>query len=165
MNDLKKFVANPLKSNSAGDFQNDLLALIADIRKNAPGCKIILPSMPVQTFRRNSMMNIFPLALFLDTVVSLWDSQKKIMAEMLSPDVIYTQLSAADIFDWYSNKVDVQDGELPLLISADGIHPNRRCYAYWAKAVGNQICEQIMFDAKNDESPEEHPSSIVPRTS
>lgn len=135
-NDLKAFIAHPMDGNSARRFRNNLTKLIVDIRKLSPGTKIILPALPTQVFHKNSPLNVFPLGMFIDTIAGFWDSQKKLVADQFpSDDVMYAGVSAADVRDWYAKE--------DTLISADGVHPNRQCYALWAKTVVDKFCDAL----------------------
>lgn len=135
-NDLKAFVSNPLKSASPRKFRKRLTNLITKIRTLSPNATVILPSLPAQMFRRNSPLNIFPLNFFLDTVVGIWESQKKLVADNFpSRRVLYVGLSPSEIYDWYQTS----GHEHKTLIAADGVHPNARCYAFWATNLGNKL--------------------------
>jgi lysophospholipase L1-like esterase len=138
INDLKQFLTNPFGGYSARAFRNSLTELIADIRRLSPGCKVILPGIPTQMFHKNSPLNIFPLAFFLDTIVGFFDSQKKLVADCFpSKDVMYSGLSAGDISDWYKTE------SMPL-IAVDGVHPTKRCYALWAAAMATDLCANLV---------------------
>jgi lysophospholipase L1-like esterase len=133
INDLKQFVTKPWGAYSARSFRRSLAKLITDIREISPGCKVLLPGLPTQMFHKNSPLNIFPLAFFLDTIVGFFDSQKKLVADCFpSKDVMYLGISASDIADWYHD-------ESKSLIAADGVHPNKRCYALWAELMAKGL--------------------------
>jgi lysophospholipase L1-like esterase len=135
-NDLKAFVSNPLKSASPREFRKRLTNLITKIRTLSPNATVLLPSLPAQMFHRNSPLNIFPLSFFLDTVVGIWESQKKLVADKFpSRRVLYLGLSPSEIYDWYQ----ASEHEHETLIAADGVHPNARCYAFWATNLGNKL--------------------------
>jgi lysophospholipase L1-like esterase len=135
-NDLKAFFSNPLQSASPREFRKRLTNLITKIRILSPNTIVLLPSLPAQMFHRNSPLNIFPLSFFLDTVVGIWESQKKLVADKFpSRRVLYLGLSASEIYDWYQ----ASEHEHKTLIAADGVHPNARCYAFWATNLGNKL--------------------------
>ena len=135
-NDLKAFVSNPLKSASPREFRKRLTTLITKIRTLSPNATILLPSLPAQMIHRHSPLNIFPLSFFLDTVVGIWESQKKLVADKFpSRRVLYLGLSPSEIYDWYQ----ANEHEHKTLIAADGVHPNARCYAFWATNLGNKL--------------------------
>jgi lysophospholipase L1-like esterase len=138
INDLKQFVTKPWGAYSARSFRNSLAKLIADIRQLSPGCKVLLPGLPTQMFHKNSPLNIFPLAFFLDTIVGFFDSQKKLAADCFpSKDVMYLGLSRSDVAEWYH-------GEGKTLIAADGAHPNKRCYALWAEFMATGLYATLL---------------------
>jgi lysophospholipase L1-like esterase len=138
INDLKQFVTKPWGAYSARSFRRSLAKLITDIREISPGCKVLLPGLPTQMFRKNSPLNIFPLAFFLDTIVGFFDSQKKLVADCFpSKDVMYLGLSAREIADWYHD-------ESKSLIAADGVHPNKRCYALWAEFMAKGLYSTLL---------------------
>jgi lysophospholipase L1-like esterase len=141
INDLRHFVAKPWGAYSARSFRRSLAKLITDIREISPGCKVLLPGLPTQMFHKNSPLNIFPLAFFLDTIVGFFDSQKKLVADCFpSKDVMYLGISASDIADWYHD-------EHKSLIAADGVHPNKRCYALWAEFMAKGLYATLLPEA------------------
>jgi lysophospholipase L1-like esterase len=141
INDLKQFVTKPWGAYSARSFRRSLAKLITDIREISPGCKVLLPGLPTQMFHKNSPLNIFPLAFFLDTIVGFFDSQKKLVADCFpSKDVMYLGISASEIADWYHD-------EHTSLIAADGVHPNKRCYALWAEFMAKGLYATLLPEA------------------
>ena len=144
-NDLKLFVANPFRSMSSRAFRQKLADLVVEIRQMSPGAKIILPAIPTQMFRANSPLNIFPLAFFLDAMVSFWESQKKAVVEAFpSDDVMYVALSGNELKSWYDG------GEDRSLIAADGVHPSAECYTRWGQSVARNIFKKLSIRKKND---------------
>lgn len=138
INDLKQFVKNPWGEFSAAGFRGSLTQMITEIRKISPGCKVIIPAMPTQMFHKNSPLNIFPLGFFLDSIVGVFESQKKLVADTFpSNDVMYFGLKLADVEGWY------QDQSISL-IAADGIHPNKLCYARWAEAAATSLYSTLL---------------------
>ena len=76
-------------------------------------------------------------------------------------NTMYVDLDAKEIADWYCTNNREVDGKNPteldvlasesyddiqddVLISADGVHPNKRMYALWSEAVGKKIYQRIM---------------------
>lgn len=162
INDLKKFVGNPFKSRGAASFRSSLTNLIRDIERTVPGAKVVLPGLPTQMFHKNSIVNIFPLALFLDAIVGYWDSQKKLVADVHpNPNVLYLGLNPKEIYDWYRDgrKGDSRVGRDASLIAVDGVHPNRRCYSRWAENMGEQLCDAMGWGIDREV---ERPGAPVP---
>jgi len=148
MNDLKKSISNPFRSKSASGFRSSMEKMIDEIRKHAPNASIVFPALPVQMFHKNSVVNILPLSLFIDTIVGFWDSQKKLVADRSPSNVMHLGLSAKEIVGWYDHDDDDDDDhevESNILIALDGIHPNERCYSKWAKSMGNKFCDRILM--------------------
>ena len=152
INDLKQFVSNPFLLMTPRDFRRNLSQLIVEIRQLCPGgTKVVLPALPTQMFRFNSPLNIFPLAVFLDTVVGFWESQKKVVVENFpSDDVMYVDLSSTEVDEWYRSinrerkgeKESMawnQDSDGLSLIAADGVHPSASCYRKWAETVARRV--------------------------
>lgn len=150
INDFKYFMSsNPLWGHSPGPrgFRIRLKELIMEIHDLAPGCTVVLPSVPTQMFHRNSPLNIFPLNFFVDTLIGFWDSLKSQLAVEINREytistdrtpagrVLYLPTSTNEIKQWYADGAD--DG----LIAADGVHPNARCYAKWAASCGRKLLE------------------------
>ena len=149
INDLKYFVSNPFSSDTPNDFRKNLLEMIMEIRSLCPSAKVVLPALPVQMIHKNSPLNVFPLSFFLDTLVGFWDSQKQLVAKIFpSHDVMYLGLTARDVKSWYPpieegeedwNGSDNDEDDDGSLISADGVHPNGRCYARWAELMAGRL--------------------------
>lgn len=71
---------------------------------------------------------------------------------------MYVELTAKEIADWYlpSNAEDATNRddlfipkEYPsiqddMLLSADGVHPNKRMYSRWAEYVGHKFYKRIV---------------------
>lgn len=160
INDLKKFATNPLKNAGPKEFRARMIKLIEKVRDIAPGTNVVLPSIPTQMFRKDSPLNIFPLVFFLNTVVGLWDSQKKMIANKFPKgEVSYIGLDPDEVYDWYMSdpsKFGVPsdlDGDGindTTLISRDGVHPNARCYAFWGASLGDKL-SQTFQRKKNDD--------------
>jgi len=183
MNDLKKLLSvNPFRKlfkqgNEKGKgiahgFRSGMESLLLEIHKYAPDAYVLFPALPIQTFHKNSIINIVPLGLLVDSVMVFWEGQKKRVAEIWhrkGRHGIYTDLTAKEIASWYknANQNDVEwknaradqretDKQEPcisaeydnvededMLLSADGVHPNKRMYAKWAESVGNKFLERI----------------------
>ena len=153
-NDLKNLGAGfSLKSPSAFGpevFRKNLIALIQDVLDLAPGAKVVLPALPTHKLDSNSILNVFPLSFFLDSMLGYWDWQKKKVADQCPSNVIYCGLSGEDVAKWYKDIDDYIDmlvgtqrrREKTSLISSDGVHPNRCCYALWAALVANKIADE-----------------------
>jgi lysophospholipase L1-like esterase len=149
INDLKRFATNPLKNAGPKEFRARMTKLVNEIRELSPGTRVALPSMPTQMFRKDSPMNIFPLVFFLNTVVGLWDSQKKLVANKFPlGEVSYLGLDPDEVYDWYMSdpsKYGVPsdldgDGMMDTtLIARDGVHPNAKCYAFWGASLANKL--------------------------
>jgi hypothetical protein len=126
-----------------------------------------LPAIPTQMFHKNSPMNIFPFNFVMDSLIGFWDSLKMSVADRVldgedilgpapSPDalsgkkgrVIYIRTEPKEVLQWYEAPHPLEGPPTPLphehrreegLIAADGVHPNAKCYALWAKALANQL--------------------------
>lgn len=136
-NDLKQILRG---SASVRGFRSSLMKLAHDIRTISPKTKVVFPSLPTFRLDRKSILNIFPLTIFLDGIIGFWDAQKSFVAEKC-PGVLHIGLTAAEVNQWY--KEEHQGYENVSLISADGIHPNGKCYAKWATLVGNKLVDSL----------------------
>jgi lysophospholipase L1-like esterase len=147
VNDLKYFSSNPLQNAGPHEFRTRLTQLIRDIWKLSPTTQVILPELRV--FHQNSPLNVFPLGFFLDRVLGFWDSQKRLVADRF-PDsqVQYIGVSSHDVEEWqrsgtleYGVETELAANGQPdmSLISADGVHPNTRCYAHWAATLAKKF--------------------------
>lgn len=155
-NDLKHLLDG---SASVKGFRSNLMSLAQEIRNISPKTKVVFPALPTYRMDQKSVLNVFPLSIFLDSFMGVWDAQKKVAAE--HPGVMHVDLTVADVNKWY--EVDESEGaasEDISLISADGIHPNARCYKKWGEFVGNDLADQIMgnqqpmvMKAQDDYSP------------
>ncbi len=171
MNDLKKHLSvNPFQNilrtredkqggKGVARFRREMDSIISEIHARAPDALIVFPALPIQPFHKNSIINIFPLGLMVDTCMGLWERQKKIAA-FSRDNAVYVDLKAKEIADWYTlpnakNTVgcisangldedfrgsDVYDDiKEDVLLSGDGVHPNRAMYAKWAELVGHKL--------------------------
>ena len=168
MNDLKKLfsgIVNPIQNLlSGGDdkekmaegrgtkqFRREMEMILSDIHFYSPEALVVFPTLPVQPFHKNSIINIFPLGMVVDSVLGLWEQQKKIVADR-SENAIYLELKTDEIKDWYSpgrsngvdSALDVSDENNDILLSADGVHPNKKMYALWGGLVGRKLRNSIV---------------------
>eukprot|EP00579_Thalassiosira_antarctica_P024123 CAMPEP_0201986250 /NCGR_PEP_ID=MMETSP0904-20121228/89839_1 /ASSEMBLY_ACC=CAM_ASM_000553 /TAXON_ID=420261 /ORGANISM="Thalassiosira antarctica, Strain CCMP982" /LENGTH=146 /DNA_ID=CAMNT_0048540159 /DNA_START=1 /DNA_END=438 /DNA_ORIENTATION=+ len=137
-------------------FRHGMEVLLSDIRAYAPDTLVVFPALPIQPFHKNSIINIFPLGLLVDAVLGVWERQKKIVASSWS-NTMFLELKAKEIANWYSSNInnigsaprlvvehdfgiidDFDDVKDDVLLSADGVHPNKRMYAKWAELVGHK---------------------------
>ena len=166
MNDLKKLLSvNPINQIFAGDkgekqghratsqFRHGMEVFLRDIHAHAPDALVVFPALPVQPFNKNSLINIFPLGMVVDAVLGVWERQKKLVANK-SSNAVYVELKANEIADWYSSgngavfstngMIGKEDSSRlirnDVLLSADGVHPNKKMYSKWAELVGNKLC-------------------------
>lgn len=168
MNDLKKLlsgVVNPIQNLFSGgndkekmaegrgtkQFRREMEMILSDIHSCSPVALVVFPTLPVQPFHKNSIINIFPLGMVVDSVLGLWEKQKKIVADR-SQNAMYLELKAEEIADWYSpgrsdgvdSALDVSDENNDILLSADGVHPNKKMYALWGGLVGRKLRYSIV---------------------
>lgn len=176
MNDLKKHLSvNPFQNilhnsedkqggKGVARFRHEMDSIISKLHACAPNSLVVFPALPIQPFHKNSIINIFPLGLMVDTFMGLWERQKKIAA-ISRDNVVYVDLKSKEIADWYSppdannaghkqissNGLDedtpwcdiYDDIKEDVLLSGDGVHPNRAMYAKWAELVGHKLYKQI----------------------
>mmetsp|Transcript_19605 Transcript_19605/g.48242 ORF Transcript_19605/g.48242 Transcript_19605/m.48242 type:complete len:132 (-) Transcript_19605:63-458(-) len=88
---------------------------------------------------QNCPLNIFPLNFFLDSVIGFWDSQKKMVTDSLSEEIMYFEMNPAEIFEWHK----FQDHKDSTLLAPDGVHPNAKCYDLWATSLGTRIAKTV----------------------
>jgi lysophospholipase L1-like esterase len=161
MNDLKKHLSvNPFPNillnrqevhggKGVAGFRLEMDRIISEIHAWAPDALVVFPALPIQPFHKNSIINIFPLGLMVDTFVGLWERQKKIAA-ISRDNVVYVDLKAKEIAEWYTPKNAHNDGDIcddieeDVLLSGDGVHPNRAMYAKWAELVGHKLYKCIL---------------------
>lgn len=151
INDLKHLLAesvlHPFRRSGDGGiigrFRNGIDSLLNEIHAHAPNAIVLFPAMPVQSYHKNSVVNIFPLGMVWDTVLSFFLRQKKDLANK-RVNCIHCDLTTAEIANWYkmnNNEEDLFSGtnfngiRNSALLSADGVHPNSRMYKLWAESV------------------------------
>lgn len=142
INDLKLSLSSPMKTKFTHSFLSSMGTLIRSIKQHVPNAVIIFPALPVQMFHKNSVVNILPLSIFLDSVAGFWDAQKKRLADK-SSDVEYFGLTPHEILSWYQNDDDDKSID-KFLIAPDGVHPNKRCYSKWAETISKKFCDHII---------------------
>jgi len=141
MNDMKKMLCDPMQASSAFTFRRKLISLIEEIHVVAPNAKVVLPALPLvgRELEPNNLLNMFPLNLFVDHFVSLWDLQKHYVAEEMPSSVTFIgRPSNGDFSD--SSK---SESETVSLTSVDGVHPSTHGYAVWAKYLGNKLMDKM----------------------
>jgi len=84
-----------------------------------------------------------------------------------TPPAVYLGLSASEVNDWYkddankdhtnNNGVDsigtehtVHRKDPVTLISADGLHPNQRCYSLWGSSMANKYVDEVLLPLKDE---------------
>ena len=148
-NDLKHIInIGGDRSASVKGFRSNLMQLAQQIQTISPDTKVVYPSLPTYRLDHNSILNIFPLSVFLDSIIGFWDAQKKTVAEQC-PGVIHVGLKVSDVNSWYKT----EDGEEVSLIAADGIHPNARCYEQWGSFVANSLADKISATQRQTKTP------------
>jgi lysophospholipase L1-like esterase len=166
MNDLKRLLLeNPIqlffdKEKQAvgglNQFRQGIEMLLADIRSHAPGAVVVFPEMPFQT-------STFPLGLMLDCLVGLWERLKKMVVRGRS-NAMYLEINSKEISHMYhsNNKSYGAPGDAlmdehgfrvmeecddtehdDVLLSPDGVHPNKVLYRKWAELVGRKLYVRI----------------------
>jgi len=162
-------------------FRHGMEALLSDVRSCAPNALVVFPAMPIQPFNKNSIINIFPLGLMVDAVLGVWERQKQIVASNSRGNTLFLELKTKDIADWYSsisgkygNAVNGLAGDHDefrviadyddefkddVLLSADGVHPNKRMYAKWGELIGHQLYNRIVPQIELAEESHERVSS------
>ena len=168
MNDLKKMLSvNPIQhllngskdkqDGASNHFRCGMESLLSDINAHAKDALVVFPALPIQPFHKNSIINIFPLGFLVDSAVGLWERQKKIAAGS-NRNGIYVDLKTEEISQWYASTrehngntddcfqiiEDYEDINSGLLLSADGVHPNKRMYAEWANLVGHKLYKYML---------------------
>jgi len=162
-------------------FRNGIEAFLSDVRSYAPNALVVFPAMPIQPFNKNSIINIFPLGLMIDAVLGVWERQKQIVASNSQGNTLFLELKTKDIAEWYSlingkygstvnslardhddfHVIADFDDEFKddVLLSADGVHPNKRMYAKWGELVGHQLYTHIFPQIEFAEESHERISS------
>ena len=154
------------------EFRKRLQRLIDSIHRLAPDCTVVLPAIPTQMFHRNSPMNIFPFNFVMDSLIGFWDSLKMGVADRvvdgddswahttLEPKsqvkagrVYYIRTEPNEVLSWYGEpnplqpmfpgaSLDVTEEAEKRLIAGDGVHPNAKCYALWARSLADRLLTQ-----------------------
>lgn len=153
INDLKHLLADSVlhpfhrskegEGGIIGKFRHGIDSLLNEIHAHAPNAIVLFPAMPVQSYHKNSVVNIFPLGVIWDTVLSFFLRQKKELANK-RVNCMHVDLTTAEIANWYKTNVEEEDSffgsnfnsiKNNVLLSADGVHPNKRMYKLWAESV------------------------------
>lgn len=175
INDLKYYMPKPWWGGNPGPraFRKRLQSLIDAVHRLAPESTIVLPAIPTQMFHKNSPINIFPFNFVMDSLIGFWDSLKMGVADRAVDGediltsaffdnksqhrkgrVIYVRTNPKDVLNWYKLPNPIETAEEALsesfqqdegLIAADGVHPNRKCYALWAQSLANQLLPQQVY--------------------
>ena len=166
MNDLKRLLLeNPIQFlfdketqvvGGLNQFRQGIEMLLADIRSHAPGAVVVFPEIPYKT-------STFPLGLMMDCLVGLWERLKKMVVRGRR-NAMYLEINSKEISQMYhsSNKNYGTPGDAlmdergfgvmeecddskhdDILLSLDGVHPNKKLYRKWAELVGRKLYVRI----------------------
>eukprot|EP00986_Skeletonema_menzelii_P000426 scaffold128_cov140-Skeletonema_menzelii.AAC.2 len=173
INDLKHLLADSVlhpfhRSKEGGNggiigkFRHGIDSLLNEIHAHAPNAIVLFPAMPVQSYHKNSVVNIFPLGMVWDAALSFFLRQKKELANK-RVNCMHVDLTTAEIANWYKTN---NEGEAlcfgsnfnsikkSALLSADGVHPNKRMYKLWAESVCQSFYDSVapqIEEAKKNE--------------
>ena len=159
MNDLKRLFFDKETQVVGGlnQFRQGIEMLLADIRSHAPGAVVVFPEIPYKT-------STFPLGLMMDCLVGLWERLKKMVVRGRR-NAMYLEINSKEIFHLYhsNNKNYGTPGDALLdergfgvmeecddskhddiLLSLDGVHPNKKLYRKWAELVGRKLYVRIL---------------------
>ena len=142
-NDLKHIIQSNSETGgraSIRGFRANLIHLVQEIHSISPRTRVVFPALPTYRLDTNSILNIFPLSIFLDGLIGFWDAQKMHVADKCA-GVMHIELKFKDVYNWYKEEAGYGEEE-PTLLSADGIHPNAKCYSKWGSFVGNAIADR-----------------------
>jgi lysophospholipase L1-like esterase len=145
-----------------GKFRHEIDSLLNEIHTHAPNAIVLFPAMPCQSYHKNSVVNIFPLGMVWDAVLGFFLRQKKEVASK-RVNCMHLDLTATEIANWYKANNE-EDGlffgsnfngiKNSALLSADGVHPNKRMYTLWAESVcqsfSNCVAPKIEQAKKNE---------------
>lgn len=147
-NDLKHILSsNPENGASVRGFRFNLIELTKQIRAISPHTTVVYPALPTYRLDHNSVLNVFPLSFFLGGIISLWDTQKYIVAQQIPGGVArYVAVTMQEVHSWYGD--DKSGTVVSTLTAPDGIHPNAYCYRKWAQYVGNYLVETMVPDGR-----------------
>ncbi|KAL9190576.1 hypothetical protein ACHAXT_000282 [Thalassiosira profunda] len=164
MNDMKRIFlsTNPLehllgkdKEDATGKFRKGMELLLSEIREHAPNALVVFPALPIQSYHKNAIINVFPLGMLVDAGMGLWERQKKVVANSRST-AMYLDVKAQEVASWYDRDSEngLDDGcgiieafndiDDDVLLSADGVHPNKLMYAKWAESCGHKLYRHIL---------------------
>eukprot|EP00977_Amphora_coffeiformis_P029592 scaffold41745_cov176-Amphora_coffeaeformis.AAC.6 len=163
-NDLKHIIQTDSETGgraSIRGFRANLMTIVQEIHAISPQTRVVFPALPTYRLDANSVLNIFPLSLFLDGLISFWDAQKIHVANQC-PGVMHVDLKLKDVYKWYAEESG-HGSEEPTLLSADGIHPNAKCYSKWGSFVGNAIADKIIETQHMGQTPQPRPAYLSRR--
>lgn len=131
LNDFKK--AYQSVRATASNFRNELGEIVAEFQEQtceeglAP-CTVVLPALPVH--RAPVFHGIWPFQPMLNSLASLWDEQKRVVAQDGSVLQRVRFLRNAEGDEWWSAKQ---------YWAVDGIHPNDAGYRIWGEHIARGI--------------------------
>ncbi|KAK1743927.1 hypothetical protein QTG54_005524 [Skeletonema marinoi] len=163
INDLKHLLADSVmrpfhRSNDRGGdggiigkFRHGIDSLLNEIHTHAPNAIVLFPAMPVQSYHKNSVVNIFPLGMVWDAFLGFFLRQKKELANK-RVNCMHLDLTAAEIANWYKTNNE-EEGSFfgsnfsgiknSALLSSDGVHPNKMMYKLWAESVCQSVYDSV----------------------
>eukprot|EP01041_Mallomonas_annulata_P008108 gene8108-16648_t len=137
LNDWKTMLTQfPLGSGPSA-FRTQLASLVADIKDMAgsKSCKVYLPALPMicGADDPNCILQRAPLKYFIDFICSVWDAQKRHVAEDSSHSGI-TFIDAPVLGVSYATPGEGN-------VCSDGVHPSSKGYLWWATHIAHAIID------------------------
>jgi len=143
LNDWKSILTEFPWGSGPLSFHDRLKALIADIKSLAGerAVKIYLPALPLVCGASdpNCILQRAPLKYFVDAISSVWDLQKRYVAEEAPGDAVYIDtpsLSVSYATPGVGN------------VCSDGVHPSSQGYLWWATHIAHSIIESHLQSQK-----------------
>ena len=126
LNDIKACFLHVQPWRHPGAYRRAMGELAASIREAAgPQCRVWFPELPLEPAPR--FRGIPPLSNLVHTVASLWERQKRQLADGGAPGVGVVDANVARVrMDWYCD---------------DGMHPNDLGYREWGEIIADTIVE------------------------
>ena len=126
LNDIKACFLHVQPWRHPGAYRRAMGDLAASIREAAgPQCRVWFPELPLEPAPR--FRGIPPLSNLVHTVASLWERQKRQLADGGAPGVGVVDANVARVrMDWYCD---------------DGMHPNDLGYREWGEIIADTIVE------------------------
>ena len=161
LNDVKNLLVSS-EFGTMSKFLDRIDSILKEIHQHAPNAIVVFPALPVLSFHKHCVVNMFPCAMVVDTILHFFLRQKKKLVNK-RVNCMYADMTADELRQWCKSEYDGDHSVNGELLSKDGIHPTKLTYKLWAESVCQSFYDHISQQIEV-ESPMMHKSRFHERS-